>query len=150
MVQGETRGPVVSLMTFRVVVITTLLISTFIIELVFRPEVPLRPFYLLGACTYLLTLLYAGLYRFMKEKPTFVALQLCGDLGIVTGLVYATGGSESPLSFLYLIVIITASILLFRRGGFFMADDLHGDAEWYEFAWRPSTSVSCPSIHEEI
>ncbi|PYQ12017.1 MAG: hypothetical protein DMH00_06920 [Acidobacteria bacterium] len=121
MVQGETRGPVVSLMTFRVVVITTLLISTFIIELVFRPEVPLRPFYLLGACTYLLTLLYAGLYRFMKEKPTFVALQLCGDLGIVTGLVYATGGSESPLSFLYLIVIITASILLFRRGGFFMA-----------------------------
>src|SRR4030095_4702052 len=38
-----------------------------------------------------------------------------------TGLVYATGGPESPLSFLYLVVIITASILLFRRGGFFMA-----------------------------
>ena len=121
MVKGGTRRPVVHLMTYRVVVITTLLISTFIIELVFRPEVPLRPFYLLGAGTYLLTLLYALLYRIMKEGPAFVAVQLAGDLTVVTGLVYATGGPESPLSFLYLVVIITASILLFRRGGFFMA-----------------------------
>jgi two-component system sensor histidine kinase PilS (NtrC family) len=121
MVKGQARRPVVHLMTYRVVVITTLLISTFIIELVFRPEVPLRPFYLLGAGTYFLTLLYALLHRVMKESPAFVAVQLTGDLTVVTGLVYATGGPESPLSFLYLVVIITASILLFRRGGFFMA-----------------------------
>ncbi|MCI0408965.1 MAG: ATP-binding protein, partial [Acidobacteria bacterium] len=55
------------------------------------------------------------------ERPVFMALQLCGDLGVVTGLIYATGGSESPLSFLYLIVIITASLVLFRRGGFLIA-----------------------------
>ena len=113
--------PVMSLMTYRVVVITTLLISTFIIELVFRPEVPLRAFYVLGAGTYLLTLVYAALYRFLKERRAFMALQLGGDLAVVTGLVYATGGTESPLSFLYLIVVITGSLVLFRRGGFFTA-----------------------------
>jgi len=121
MVRDGAVRPVMSLMTYRVVVITTLLMSTFIIELVFHPEVPLRAFYVLGAGTYLLTLIYAGLYRFLKERPLFMALQLCGDLGVVTGLIYATGGSESPLSFLYLIVIITASLVLFRRGGFLIA-----------------------------
>jgi len=121
MMRDRAIKPVMSLMTYRVVVITTLLISTFIIELVFHPEVPLRAFYVLGAGTYLLTLIYAGLYRFLGERPLFMALQLCGDLGVVTGLIYATGGSESPLSFLYLIVIITASLVLFRRGGFFIA-----------------------------
>ena len=121
MVRDRAIRPVMSLMTYRVVVITTLLISTFIIELVFHPEVPLRAFYVLGAGTYLLTLIYAGLYRRLKERPLFMALQLCGDLGVVTGLIYATGGSESPLSFLYLIVIITASLVLFRRGGFLIA-----------------------------
>ncbi|MCI0655592.1 MAG: PAS domain S-box protein, partial [Acidobacteria bacterium] len=121
MVRDRAIRPVISLMTYRVVVITTLLISTFIIELVFHPKVPLRAFYVLGAGTYLLTLIYAGLYRLLKERPLFMALQLCGDLGVVTGLIYATGGSESPLSFLYLIVIITASLVLFRRGGFLFA-----------------------------
>ena len=61
MMRERAIKPVMSLMTYRVVVITTLLISTFIIELVFHPEVPLRAFYVLGAGTYLLTLIYAGL-----------------------------------------------------------------------------------------
>ncbi len=113
--------PVISLMTYRVVVVTTLLVFTFIIELVFRPEVPLRSFYFLGALTYLMTVAYAAAYRVLGESRGFLAAQLTGDLGLVTGLVYATGGSESPLSFLYLIVIITASLLLFRRGGFLAA-----------------------------
>jgi two-component system sensor histidine kinase PilS (NtrC family) len=108
-------------MTYRVAVITTLLISTFIIELIFHPAVPLKPFYQLGGVTYLLSLTYALLYRRMKESPVFVSAQLAGDLLVVTGLVYVTGGPESPFSFLYLILIITASILLFRRGGVLIA-----------------------------
>jgi len=117
----EPQRQIVGLMTYRVVVITTLLISTFIIELIFHPAVPLRPFYLLGGVTYLLSLLYALVHQRMKESPFFVPLQLAGDLLVVTGLVYVTGGPESPFSFLYLILIITASILLFRRGGMLIA-----------------------------
>jgi two-component system sensor histidine kinase PilS (NtrC family) len=40
-----------------------------------------------------------------------------GDLLIVTGIVHSTGGIESNFSFLYLISIISASIILFGRGG---------------------------------
>ena len=117
----EPQRQIVGLMTYRVVVITTLLISTFIIELMFHPRIPLRPFYLLGGLTYLLSLIYAVAYPRGKESPFFVPLQLTGDLLVVTGLVYVTGGPESPFSFLYLILIHTASILLFRRGGMLIA-----------------------------
>ncbi len=121
MARQEAHHQIVGLMTYRVVVITTLLISTFIIELMFHPTVPLRPFYLLGGVTYLLSLVYALAHGRMKDSPFFVPLQLTGDLLVVTGLVYVTGGPESPFSFLYLILIITASILLFRRGGMLIA-----------------------------
>ncbi len=121
MIRPEPQRQIAGLMTYRVVIITTLLISTFIIELIFHPAVPLRPFYQLGGVTYLLSLAYALLHRRMKDSALFVPLQLAGDLLVVTGLVYLTGGPASPFSFLYLLVIITASILLFRRGGLLMA-----------------------------
>jgi two-component system, NtrC family, sensor histidine kinase PilS len=117
----EPQRQIVGLMAYRVVVITTLLLSTFIIELIFQPAVPLRPFYQLGGLTYLLSLAYALAHRRMKDNPVFVPLQLAGDVLVVTGLVYVTGGPVSPFSFLYLILIITASILLFRRGGILIA-----------------------------
>jgi two-component system sensor histidine kinase PilS (NtrC family) len=120
-IRQEPQRQIVGLMAYRVVVITTLLISTFIIELIFHPAVPLRPFYQLGGVTYLLSLAYAQLYRRLRENPVFVPVQLAGDLLVVTGLVYVTGGPASPFSFLYLILIITASILLFRRGGVLIA-----------------------------
>src|SRR5258706_15017617 len=47
--------------------------------------------------------------------------QLLGDLLVVTGFVYLSGGAESPFSFLYLLTIIIGSILLVRRGGFLVA-----------------------------
>ena len=43
--------------------------------------------------------------------------QILGDLVLVTGLVYQFGGTTSPFSILYLLVITLASILLQRRGG---------------------------------
>jgi len=119
--QRELRRHLDWLMTFRVVIITTLLVCTFVIELLYRPLLPLNPFYLLAVCTYLLTIGYAVLARSLRSIPPQVYAQLVGDLAIVTGFVYLTGGAESPFSFLYLLSIIVGSILLVRRGGFAMA-----------------------------
>src|SRR5262249_12468878 len=44
----------------------------------------------------------------------FAAVQVGGDMAIVTGFVYVSGGLRSPLAFLYLLPIITASVLLPR------------------------------------
>jgi two-component system sensor histidine kinase PilS (NtrC family) len=108
-------------MTFRVVIITTLLGSTFVIELLYRPLLSLKPFYLVAVCTYLLTIGYAVLLRHPASVLPQVYVQLAGDLAIVTAFVYLTGGAESPFSFLYLLSITVGSILLLRRGAYAVA-----------------------------
>src|SRR5437879_4005160 len=119
--QRELRRQLDWLMTFRVVIITTLMICTFVIELMYRPLLSLQPFYLLGVVTYAMTIAYAVLSRTVRAVRPQVYAQLIGDLGVVTGFVYLTGGAESPFSFLYLLTIIIGSILLVRRGGFLVA-----------------------------
>jgi two-component system, NtrC family, sensor histidine kinase PilS len=119
--ERELRRQLDWLMAFRVVIITTLLACTFVIELLYRPRLSLKPLYPLVACTYLLTIAYGFLSRRLKALLPQVYLQLIGDLAIVTGFVYLTGAADSPFSFLYLLSIIVGSILLVRRGGFAMA-----------------------------
>ncbi|HXH27609.1 MAG TPA: ATP-binding protein [Candidatus Polarisedimenticolia bacterium] len=119
--QRELRRQLNWLMTFRVVIITTLLVCTFVIELLYRPRLPLKAFYLLAIFTYCLTIAWAVMSRSVRAVRVQVYAQLVGDLAIVTGFVYLTGGAESPFSFLYLLSIIVGSILLVRRGGYAVA-----------------------------
>src|SRR6185436_14539272 len=109
------------LMTFRVVVTTTLLVCTFVIELLYRPLLPLRPLYILASAAYLLTLLYAAGLRVARYPVAQAYAQVMGDAAIVTGMVYLTGGVLSPFSFLYLPGIVAGCILLMRSGGLLVA-----------------------------
>lgn len=110
------------LMVLRVVVVTALLGSAVVTEVLARPSEPGEPLYLLIALTYLLTLLYALAWPFTATHRRELAYaQVLGDLLIVTGIVHSTGGIESNFSFLYLISIISASIILFGRGGLLAA-----------------------------
>jgi len=117
----EIQRPLRWLMLLRLVVATTLLVSAFVIELAFRPAVTLKPFYILTGVTYLLSLGYALLFRRFRERPGFAAVQLVGDIGLTTGVVYVTGGIASAFSFLYVLSVLSASILLYRRGAFLAA-----------------------------
>jgi two-component system, NtrC family, sensor histidine kinase PilS len=119
--ERELRRQLDWLMTFRVVIITTLMVSTFVIELMYRPLLSLQPFYVLAVVTYAMTIAYAILSRVLRAVRPQIYAQLIGDLLVVTGFVYLTGGAESPFSFLYLLTIIIGSILLVRRGGFVVA-----------------------------
>jgi two-component system sensor histidine kinase PilS (NtrC family) len=109
------------LMTLRVVVVTTLLVSSFAIELLFSPAHSLRPLFLLAAASYGLVLLYAVLDRWLKGTRSFTFLQLVGDSLIVTLFVEITGGLDSPMSFLYLLPIAVASLMLYRGGALAVA-----------------------------
>jgi two-component system sensor histidine kinase PilS (NtrC family) len=119
--ERELRRQLDWLMTFRVVIITTLMVSTFVIELMYRPLLSLQPFYVLAVVTYAMTIAYAMMSRTLRAVSPQIYAQLLGDLVVVTGFVYLTGGAESPFSFLYLLTIIIGSILLVRRGGFLVA-----------------------------
>jgi len=118
----ELRRQLKWLMAVRVVITTTLLVCVFVIELLYRPLVSLKPFYVLAVSTYLLTIGYALLMRLPRQIQAQVYVQMVGDISLLTAFVYLTGGSESPFSFLYLPSIIVGCILLpKRRGGFAVA-----------------------------
>lgn len=77
--------------------------------------------YLLIAGIYGLSIVYAGFFRFSKGLHWQAYVQVLFDTVFVTGLIYTTGGIESLFSFLYLLVIYNASLLLYREGGFIIA-----------------------------
>ncbi|NVJ01177.1 PAS domain-containing protein [Myxococcus sp. AM009] len=48
-------------------------------------------------------------------------VQVAGDVVIATGLVYLSGGADSPLTFLYSLSVIGAAVVLDRRGALWAA-----------------------------
>lgn len=114
-------GEVRMLVAIRVVVVTTLLLAALIIQSTAEEALPINYLYLLTGLTYGLTLLYIVIGRFILSRSINLYIQFLGDLVLETLLVYFTGGVDSPFSFLYLVTIITASMLLYRRGGVIVA-----------------------------
>jgi two-component system, NtrC family, sensor histidine kinase PilS len=109
------------LIAVRVVVVTTLLLAALIIQYTVRELLPINYLYTTAGVTYGLTLLYIGVSQIIRSRKINLAIQIAGDLLVETLLVYFTGALDSPFSFLYLVSIITASMLLYRRGGLFTA-----------------------------
>jgi two-component system sensor histidine kinase PilS (NtrC family) len=109
------------MMAMRIVTVTTLLICAFGVELLLRPVETLRPLFTLTTVAYGMVLLYAVLDRWLKRTKTFLAIQLIGDALLITFFIGITGGVDSPMSFLYLLPISVASMLLYRRGGLALA-----------------------------
>ncbi len=108
------------LMILRIVLVTLFLVSSILLQIKFGSrEIP--AFYLLVVPVYLITIIYALLINRVSNLELFAYIQLIGDLIIETVLVYITGGIESSFSFTYIITIIYASIILYRRGGYVIA-----------------------------
>jgi len=65
---------------------------------------------------FLLSCIYVILLAFIRDSLLFAYIQVAIDTGIVTLILFVTGGYASVFSFLYLVVIIYSSILLPRWG----------------------------------
>ncbi len=139
------------LIAVRVVVVTTLLLAALIIQYTVQSVLPLNYLYITAGVTYLLTLLYIALGAMVPSRNINLMIQTGGDLAVETLLVYFTGGLDSPFSFLYLVSIITASMLLYRRGGLLAASAaaiLYGvlvDLMYYDVLPTPEQSLFLPS-----
>ena len=139
------------LIAVRVIVVTTLLLAALIIQYTVREFLPINYIYLIAGLTYGLTLLYIGIGRLVSSREINLMLQIFGDLLIITVLVYFTGAVDSPFSFLYLVAVMTASTLLFRRGGLFAASGasiLYGglvDLMYYFVLPVPEQSLIAPT-----
>jgi two-component system, NtrC family, sensor histidine kinase PilS len=139
------------LIAVRVVVVTTLLFAALIIQYTVREVLPLNYLYVTTGVTYALTLLYIVLAKAVRSRVINLLVQIGGDLAVETLLVYFTGGLDSPFSFLYLVSVITASMLLYRRGGLLAASGasiLYGtlvDLMYYGVFPLPEQSLFLPT-----
>ncbi len=108
------------LLGIRLVVISTLFLGVLIIQVNTQSILQLQHFYWLILISYGLSLFYIVLYLRGFSTRLQTVIQLLGDIGVVTGFVYVTGGLYSPFSFLYLTVIVVAAVML-RGGGLIFA-----------------------------
>jgi len=80
--------------------------------------------YIIIASLYFLTFVYIILLKLLKkgkDLTRFAYAQLLVDTFFVTAIIYSTGGIKSTFSFLYILTIINASIILYRKGGMTIA-----------------------------
>ena len=112
------------LMLLRLLFATFLLVATVVVQARAYPtffNTSLLSLYILTGIIYFLTLCYALLLNRIKRRALFAYVQLVFDVLFVTALIYVTGGIESIFSFMYILTIINAAIMLYRRGGLLIA-----------------------------
>jgi two-component system sensor histidine kinase PilS (NtrC family) len=112
------------LMFARVLFTTLLLSSTIILQL--NEKIPplaksLLVLYGIIVGIFLLSVQYTLIFNRVKQTIKFTYIQICIDTFIVTLIIFVTGSFSSIFSFLYLVVIIYTSMLLFRKGSMIMA-----------------------------
>jgi two-component system sensor histidine kinase PilS (NtrC family) len=116
--QEEIRNKLKWLMGLRVLIVTILMGGSIALKVGQSAQLgSYSIFYFLIAFTYLLTILYGLALRHIAALVLFTYCQVGVDMVLETFLVVATRGLASPFTFLYLISIISASMILYRQGG---------------------------------
>ncbi|HEY1262894.1 MAG TPA: ATP-binding protein [Terriglobales bacterium] len=139
------------LVKVRLIILTLLLGIELAIYRFTSTPLPIGLFIGIVLLWYAISGFYLLLSSFWEEHRLQSRLQLFTDLVMVTLVVYATGGVDSSLNFLYPLVIIVASILLTRMQAYFAAATafiLYGamlDLTYYEVI--PSYSSTHPGLH---
>ena len=107
------------------VVFTTLLLGSTVFIHINRPDPALKfsisILYGIIAALFILSLVYAVLRSHIRRETMFAYVQVAIDCMVVTLVILVTGSIDSIFSFLYLVVIIYTSILLYRRGSLIIA-----------------------------
>jgi two-component system sensor histidine kinase PilS (NtrC family) len=105
----------------RLAVATVLLGSALVVQLRAPGVYPVNPLFLLIAVIYGVSLLFIASLRFVNRFPSLIDVHFAFDVLIVSGAVVFTRGLTSLFASLYVLPIIAASTLQFRRGAFQVA-----------------------------
>ncbi len=112
------------LMFARVLFTTMLLGSTIILQLNEKTSHMAKSIlvlYGLIGVIFLISFIYTLMFNHIKRVILFTYIQTGIDTFIVTLIIFVTGSFSSIFSFLYLVVIIYSSMLLYRKGSMLMA-----------------------------
>jgi len=103
------------------------------------PDTSFTTLYFLILLTYVLSIFYVFLPKFIGNLIIHIYIQAICDVLLITALVFATGGIRSIYSIFYPLVIIYSVLFLGRGGGLIIASAcsiLYGlllDLEYYQF-----------------
>src|SRR5215510_7101342 len=112
----DLRSRLSTLIAVRVVVSTLLLGSAILIQFNRPGSFPSDPFFLLIGLTYALSVVYLASLRIVDRHSWIADAQLGIDAILVSAFIHVTGGITSYFSSLYVLPIIAASTIRFRRG----------------------------------
>jgi two-component system sensor histidine kinase PilS (NtrC family) len=118
------RGKLKKLLFCRLILAFFFLILTLVVQCSRKADLlsaQLQPLYIFSCILFLFTIFGALSLERVLGLVRFACIQIVFDVGAVTVLVYLTGGIESSFSFLYMLVIISSALLLYRRGSLFTA-----------------------------
>jgi len=108
----------------RLIIVTSLAVSTVIIQYSTEVLLNLNSFYYLYYLvlgTYLLSIVYFILFYAVKNYTFQVYLQIFIDLLLITALIYISGGIKGSFYSLYIFEIIAASIIISKRTTYLVA-----------------------------
>jgi hypothetical protein len=112
----DLRSRLSTLIAVRVVVGTLLLGWAILIQLNRPGTLPVDPLFFLIGATYALSVASVATLGFANKHSWVADAQLGADAILVSGFIQVTGGITSYFSSLYVLPIIAASTLRFRRG----------------------------------
>ena len=121
MTDGGLRKNLAWLIAIRAIIGTILLGSAVVVQITAPGSFPVNPFFFLIGLTYGLTIIYGLTLRFVDRYRWLIDLQLAGDALIVSAFIYFTGGINSYFTSLYVLPVIAAGAIQFRRGGLMAA-----------------------------
>lgn len=105
----------------RLLVATVLLGASVILQIRAPGSLPIGPFYSLVALTYAVSLGFIGSLRWVDRLPWLTDVHFGIDAIVVSAAIFITGGVESLFAILYMLPIVAASTVQFRRGGLVIA-----------------------------
>ena len=117
---NEKRG-LLQLIVFRLILVSSLLISAVAIQESTSIFLPLDKFYLVTLAAAVLSIIYLVLCYWGQHLTGQAHVQVALDLAIVTVLVYISGGIAGPLYFVYVFPILGSSLVLTVRGVYLTA-----------------------------
>ena len=108
-------------MVLRIVFLTGFVILVIAFERNSLQETPIVPLSAVLCAAYFLALTSALFLRIGMSLLPLAWFQVLGDLCVIGGIIFTTGGVESPLSFLFLFVIVASSVMLPRAACYLTA-----------------------------
>lgn len=122
--EGRLRSKLKKLLLYRLILAVFSLLATIAVQSRINADLlnaQLQPLYIFSCALFLFTIVGALSLKDVRRLELFAFIQILFDLGAVSVLVYMTGGIESSFSLLYILVILSAALLLHRRASLLTA-----------------------------